>query len=122
MEPNTTLLCLKLPFRAVPWTPSRTTKHRGTYKPLRLRQWQATIAQYARLHWGNRDPYDGPVEVRCRFEFAKGPRGDADNLAKAIVDATQGIIIVNDRQVVATKIEKSLHDLADMTMIEIRTA
>ncbi len=121
MEPGTVLLQLKLPFRAVPWKAS-TVGIYGTYKSKRLRQWQATIAQYARLQWGNRDPYNGPVSVNCRFEFAKGPRGDNDNLAKAIVDATQGIVVVNDRQVVITKIEKSLHDLADMTMIEIRTA
>src|SRR5882724_4684462 len=106
MEPETLIFSLTLPFRAVPWTPSRTTRWKGTYKPKRLRQWQATVAQYARIKWGNCEPYNGPVTIWCRFEFAKGPFPDGDNCQKALIDSLQSIVIENDRQVVRTTVER----------------
>ncbi len=120
MEPGTLIFSLMIPFRSVPWTPSRVTK-RGTYKPTRLRQWQATVAQYARLKWGNREPYGGPVAIWCKFEFANGPRPDCDNCLKGIVDSIQGIVIVNDRQVVKPSAERPMTSEIDMTTIEVRS-
>ncbi len=120
MEPGSLIFSLSLPLRAVPWQASNVTKH-GTYKPKRLRQWQATIAQYARLKWGNREPYSGPVEIWCRFEFAKGPRPDADNCSKAIIDSIQGIVIVNDRQVIHVSSMRPEYSDIDSAVIEVRT-
>ncbi len=121
MEPGTLIFSLTIPCRAVPWTPSRTTKFKGTYKPKRLRQWQATVAQYARLKWGNRKPYGGPVAIWCYFEFAKGPIPDATNLLKAVEDSLQGIVIVNDRQVERNTVERLTTTDVDMTTIAVRS-
>ena len=121
MDPGTIIFSLSLQLRAVPWKASQVTKH-GTYKPKSLREWQATVAQYARLNWGNREPYGGPVETWCRFEFSNGPMGDADNLGKACVDALQGIVIINDRQVVRNTAERVRVNESNFTFIEVRTA
>ncbi len=120
MELGTVLFRLELPFRAVPWKASEVTKH-GTHRLKRLRQWQNTVAQYARLQWGNREPYGGPVTIWCRFTFAKGPLPDAVNLLKAVEDALQGIVIINDRQSVNPTVERPEGFTVDMTTIEVRT-
>jgi hypothetical protein len=41
--------------------------------------------------------WDGPVRVR--LQFPQGVRGDLDNLVKAVVDALQNLVYLNDRQV-----------------------
>ncbi len=121
MELGTVLFRLDLPLRAVPWKASTVGRY-GTYKSKRLRQWQNTIAQYARLQCGNRDPYDGPVVIWCRFEFAKGPLPDGDNCQKALIDSIQNIVIVNDRQVVRTTVTRLAHYTSDLTIIQVVTA
>ncbi len=121
MEPGTVLLRLDLSLRAVPWKAPMVGRH-GTYKPKRLRQWQATVAQYARLKWGNHEPYDGPVEVNCRFEFTNGKIPDSTNLLKAIEDSIEGVVIVNDRQAIRNKVERVINSDSDKTMIEVITA
>lgn len=121
MEPGTLIFSLSLPFRAVPWKASTVGRH-GTYKPKRLRQWQATVAQYARIKWGNQEPYDGPVTIRCQFEFLKGPLPDATNLLKAAEDSLEGIVIINDRQVVRNIVDRHNVVGKNFTLIEVITA
>jgi Holliday junction resolvase RusA-like endonuclease len=48
--------------------------------------------------------------------------GDADNLGKACVDALQGIVIINDRQVVRNTAERVRVNESNFTFIEVRTA
>jgi len=84
--------------RAVPWKPSRVTTN-GTYKPKAVRDWQRIVHGAALAAMAGRPAYPGRVRVVLEFWHTSSAVGDWDNLAKAVVDATQGVVIVNDRQI-----------------------
>jgi Holliday junction resolvase RusA-like endonuclease len=98
------LLCaFRVLGHPVPW------QHHEGYgkyatKPRALKVWQEGIAMIA-LHAmgaaGIRGPYAGAVRFTADFTVrARGKMGDLTNLQKACEDACQGIVIVNDTQVV----------------------
>ena len=93
--------------RACPWTPSRVTKN-GTFKPARVRAWQAVVKLHAQLAMAGRPAYAGAVRVVLAVEFTKGPLADWDNLSTAVVASCQGVVIVNDRMVEAAQVTRSL--------------
>ena len=71
-------------------------------KPL-LHAWIARVASAARAAWPDyRPPMAGDVEVYIS-EFSEFPTADRNNMAKPILDAMQGIVYTNDKQV------KNLH-------------
>lgn len=55
-----------------------------------------------------------------RGEIVPCTRGDRDNLAKAILDALEGIFYVNDRQIMSGEISKS-YALRSGVRVEIST-
>ena len=87
----------KIPGKPVPAARPRVTKH-GTYNEQRYKDWLAVAKTYARQEWLGLPPMLGKVEVTAVFTGAHGS-ADLDNLIKGLLDALQGIIIVNDRQV-----------------------
>jgi Holliday junction resolvase RusA-like endonuclease len=98
-----TICSFRVPGHPVPW------QHHEGYgkharKPRALKEWQehiALIALYAMGAAGRHTPYAGPVRFRAEFTVrARGKIGDLTNLQKACEDAVQGIVIVNDSQVV----------------------
>lgn len=99
-----------------------------------MQAWQAQIEAYAGLYWVK----EGPVEpitgfLRLRLEFhlpfpksapktlrgrqrycQKNPgRYDVTNMQKAFEDALQGIVMVNDRQVIHIESTKQFTDSAE---------
>lgn len=77
---------------------------RNAVKRRRLDSWRAQVEAEARL---SRTPGDVPVsgEVRVRVDYfstvmAQGDRPDIDGILKPILDAMEGIVYANDRQVV----------------------
>lgn len=94
-----------------------------TYTPARTANWEQMAKLELRAEWGGNTPLDCPVEVEIVAVFprpkamqwkrrptpmvpkANGP--DADNVAKAVLDAMQGAgVIADDRQVVRLVVEK----------------
>lgn len=87
------------------------------YTPEATRQWEAQIeaaALEAVAKSGGRPPlFTGPVALSCIFYRdgvhvavtlleGKAPAGaDVDNLVKSVLDAIQGPVVANDRQVVS---------------------
>jgi Holliday junction resolvase RusA-like endonuclease len=71
-----------------------------------LRDWQARIVHAAALALRHRADtfahvYSGPVEVWADFVIDPGRRlPDRDNLQKGATDALQGVVFINDCQVV----------------------
>lgn len=103
---GTVLLRTSLRGRAVPWQVSTVTKN-GAFKDRRLVAWQEQVQTWA---WVNRTQsvaYAGPVEVSVVARFAKGPLPDATNVLKAIEDALQGPVFINDRQVMRNSCERT---------------
>jgi Holliday junction resolvase RusA-like endonuclease len=62
-------------------------------------RWKRTFAFHARAQW-SRAALEGPVRVAAEFITPTGGcRPDLDNALGAVLDALEGIVIVNDRQV-----------------------
>jgi crossover junction endodeoxyribonuclease RusA len=75
---------------------------RAKNRPL-LRAWTARVISAARTAWQDRSPpMTGDLEVYIS-EFSAFATRDRDNMAKPVLDAMQGIVYNNDRQV------KNLH-------------
>jgi len=53
-------------------------------------------------------PIEGEVAVRCWFRVGNRRRVDLDNLWKAVGDAIEGIVYLNDSQVVYLDLRKNL--------------
>jgi Holliday junction resolvase RusA-like endonuclease len=73
--------------------------HAARRAPQELAAWKAAVASAARLHWAaNRSPRSDALSVRIT-EFALLKTRDLDNIGKPILDALQGIVYRNDRQI-----------------------
>ena len=108
----------------------------GIADPRSSAEWKAKAAWYLRQKCAK--PLEGPLEVYCQFQFAcpqsehrkRNPRParwhakarpDVDNLAKCILDASQGVLFVNDGQVAKLTVEKRIGVQGDppWTVIEV---
>jgi Holliday junction resolvase RusA-like endonuclease len=91
--------------RPAPWVTHGTSGTKAAQRAA-LRDWQTRIIHAAglamRLRGGSGAAvHSGPVEVWIDFVFAPDRRlPDRDNLQKGATDAIQGIIIINDCEVV----------------------
>ncbi len=90
-----------VPGRPVPWKTHRGSGRRS-YRDPKVAVWQQVIGLFARVAMEGREPYDGPISFSACFDLRSGRRRlpDRTNLLKAAEDACQGIVFVNDRQVV----------------------
>lgn len=77
---------------------TRTGKMR-TYTPRKTKAAEADIGwEFRRQYQGFGDPVSGPVSVRLVFHTMSESK-DADNLTKTVLDALNGVIWLDDRQV-----------------------
>ena len=77
---------------------------RNAVKRQRLKNWRAQVQAEARLSTTPSDvPVSGDVRVRVDYfstAMTQGDRPDVDGILKPILDAMQGIVYANDRQIV----------------------
>lgn len=74
--------------------------HVRTYRTTECRLYQETVAAFARAARGRRPPLDGYLEVLLTLVAPhRSALPDADGIAKAPLDALQGLIYGNDRQI-----------------------
>lgn len=121
LAPGTLLLSIRWGGRAIPWKAPTVTRHGATFKDGTLVAWQQEVALRAMAARKISKPYEGPVEVKMVARFAKGPIGDACNLLKAAEDSLQGVVFVNDRQVVVNSCDRRQAGY-DMVAIVVRAA
>lgn len=86
-----------IPGRCVPCPRPRAVRGRGAYYPKRYTDW-LDAARVEVLRACGRPLWDGPVKLVVWFVGAR-PNADIDNLLKSVLDAIQGIAIVDDKQV-----------------------
>jgi len=74
------------------------TSH-GAYTPERTKSWEAQVKAAARLAMRDRPPLEGPVGVELWLFRGDKRRADADNMEKAVLDACNRIVWLDDAQV-----------------------
>ena len=77
----------------------------GMYMTAEGKAFKSRIALAAKLAMGHRVPYTGPVSIEIGYWF-KTAANDIDGPVKLTVDALQGIVFKNDRQVVHLAVDK----------------
>jgi Holliday junction resolvase RusA-like endonuclease len=109
----------------IPKGRARTTKRGFLYTPQKTRAYESHARMAAQLAMDGKPPLEGPVRVEIVAELpvpqswsgrraaeaitgaiAPTSRPDADNYAKAILDALNGIVLVDDAQVVELRAVK----------------
>lgn len=91
----------------------------GAYTPRKTAQFEKTVNAMAKALMGGKKPLTGPLKMSARFVFkpAKKPsrsypcKGDTSNFLKALEDACNGAIWVDDVQIVEVNARK-LYDMA----------
>ncbi len=81
-----------------------------------LMPWRDSIAWTAKSKWRGQALLDEPVNLTCEFYFAKPKKArtdvfrdtapDLDKLIRAVGDALQGVVIVNDSRIVSVIAQK----------------
>src|SRR3990167_5916506 len=103
-------ISFEVPGQPAPWGVYRRRRRGQRSSPGkdRMEAYQDTIRLYARQKWGPEPPFMGPVKIAVVVypDVGKTLRGDAINYGKAVEDATQGIVIGNDRQTVEIRATK----------------
>lgn len=97
-----------VPSEPIPAARTRFSGH--VYQPKRNREFREVVQQAARLAMGNRPPLQGEVAATVKLYRRYRPTtrnyGDADNHLKAILDALNGIVYLDDAQIVRCLVEK----------------
>ena len=110
------MLTFTVPGRPVPWQRAGYNRKTRTFFPppktdaykQRVR-WAAVMALHRAGH--RRDawkPLETPVRITLEVFFPDRRRRDLDNVQKAIGDALQGVLFVDDSQVVEWRTRKSV--------------
>jgi len=119
-----------VPGKPVPMARPRVTMH-GTYTPKRCRDYKTSVAMFARRAMHDREPLEGAIVCRIdlSFDIPKSYKegkllaarhnvikpvgrntGDADNHAKAVLDALKGICWGDDSQVTKLIVTKRFEE------------
>jgi len=89
----------------------------GGYTDANVRAWQECVAWQAKALCS--EPGDGIYEVELVFYRYQKHRVDLDNLSKAVLDAMNGVVWVDDAQVHKLTIEKYYVDSIEDAGVDI---
>lgn len=89
-------LTFTIPGKPVPASRPRVTSGH-VYYPRRYADWLLDATIWARRAFGTGELWDGPCILEAWF-YGLAANADIDNALKAVLDCTQGTIVVNDRQ------------------------
>jgi Holliday junction resolvase RusA-like endonuclease len=76
------------------------------YTDPRVKAWQEKVAYEARYVMDGDEPLTGDLQVSLKFYLSDRRRKDLDNLSKGVLDALNGIVFVDDRQIVDLHLQK----------------
>ena len=76
----------------------RVTRYGTTYTPAKTREWEEMVAWSARIALGSDPPMEVPVAVQLVF-YRPRANSDLDNLIKAVLDAMNGLVYADDKQI-----------------------
>jgi len=104
-----------VPGNPIPKGRPRTVKRGGqtvTFTPRRTAEYAEAVALVARRAMAGEPPLEGALSVRVRFYRRDRRRVDGDNMTKNVLDAMNGIVYLDDSQVVDCRWTKHV-DRAD---------
>ena len=82
----------------------------GTYQPSRCKQYKALVKSAAQAAMDGREPLTGElncqIKVFRKFKPTSRRYGDVDNHIKSILDGMNGIVYLDDCQIIRCSIEK----------------
>ncbi len=102
------MISFTVPGRCIPAPRPRGRKGQKAYYPARYTDWLDSARVEAYRACG-RPLWEGPVSVKVAFYGARA-NADIDNLLKSVLDAIQGVIIVDDKQVCVVHARKEPGD------------
>jgi Holliday junction resolvase RusA-like endonuclease len=127
-------LAFSLDGQPVPKGRPRATVRGGyarIYTPSTTRKYELAVRKIAALHMRGREPFDGPLSVSVRFRLAppksmsKRQRArvlageeaylgasDLDNYVKAFWDSLNGVVWLDDKQIVRAFLTKAAAEVA----------
>ena len=110
---------LKVEIPAIPPSVNHYWAARGKRRFLtkRAREWKRLVRDEVKRQLPKHKPLTGRVSVRVTL-FVRCRRGDVDNRLKAILDAFNGLVWVDDRQVDFLSIERRIESL-ERTIVEV---
>jgi len=86
-------------------------KKSGSYQPKRVKDWQEAVGWMA-LSATSGEVLERDVRVELNFKRKDKRKVDLDNLSKAVLDACNGVVWADDRQIVTLYLTKE-YDPAD---------
>jgi len=88
------------------------------YTPERTADYEEVARNWAAIQW-QREPLRGPLALRLTFWRRTRRRCDIDNLIKSALDALQGVVFVDDWQIVKLEATKGVNQWEPELNIEI---
>lgn len=104
----------------VPKQSYRAVNGGGGYTEERVKAWQGKVGWAAKEAMAGRDLLAGPLAVEIWFYRPTRARADADNLSKAVLDSLNGVVWVDDQQVLDLHLHKRYDKQAPRCLIQIR--
>ncbi len=110
---------LRIEIPAIPPSVNHYWASRGKRRFLtkRAREWKRLVADEVRRQLPKHKPLKGRLKVRVLL-CVRYRRGDVDNRLKAILDAFNGLVWVDDRQVDFLSIERRLEPV-ERVIVEV---
>lgn len=112
---------MKFEVQAEPRPQPRPRFGRGRcYEPAAIKTYKAAVRSAAIAAMNGQPPTSTAIAVtlkfRRKFETTSRRFGDADNLAKAALDAMTGVVFVDDSQITRLAIEKEKSPVPSVTV------
>ena len=113
-------IVMEIPGRPIPCPRPRVSKH-GTYYPKAYQEWLSAakvLLRQACVKQNGGRLMEGDVTVVVAFTGARA-NADIDNLCKSVLDAAQGMVFEDDRQVVRLEAQKRKRTTVAWTAVRI---
>ena len=102
----------------VPKARPRLAPRGHTYTPHATREAELRVQQYCFANYPHLRPSEGRIRLTVEFHLRGAVRSDLDNLWKLVSDALNGIVWVDDRQIVSAAADVFTNATEPRTEIE----
>lgn len=94
------IIDVSIPGDPIPKGRPRSSRTGPIYTPTRTKNAEKVLQLWLRQAMAGAAPYPGEVGIAVEFSCATKRRSDGDNLLKLVTDAMNGIVLVDDSQII----------------------